>query len=48
MTAQYSEFVQKQVQAAQGFSRLIKDPFSNTYNPDWRNFSNFSWRPQSQ
>jgi len=33
MTIQYPEFVQEQVQAIQGFSRPVNDPFSNTYNP---------------
>ena len=22
------------------------DPYSNTYNPGWRNHPNFSWKPQ--
>ena len=27
--------------------RQVKnDPFSNTYNPGWRNHPNFSWRDQ--
>ena len=32
MTAQFSYFIQEQVQAAQGYSKPINDPFSNTYN----------------
>ncbi|GFS31989.1 hypothetical protein Acr_00g0020250 [Actinidia rufa] len=32
----YPEFVQEHVNAAQGYSRPVNDPFSNTYNPGWR------------
>ena len=46
--AQYPEFVQEQVQAAQGYVRPPNNPFSSTYNPGWRNHPNFSWKnPQS-
>ena len=46
--AQYPEFVQEQVQAAQGYARPQNNPFSSTYNPGWRNHPNFSWKkPQS-
>jgi len=48
MPARYSEFVQEQVQATQSFSKPVNDPFSNTYNPAWRNHLNFSWRTQPQ
>ncbi|KAI5676310.1 hypothetical protein M9H77_07260 [Catharanthus roseus] len=41
----FPEFVQEQVNAAQGFHRQ-NDPYSNTYNPSWRNHPNFSWRQQ--
>ncbi|KAI5666841.1 hypothetical protein M9H77_16694 [Catharanthus roseus] len=41
----FLEFVQEQVNAAQGFHRQ-SDPYSNTYNPSWRNHPNFSWRQQ--
>ena len=44
MASQFPEFVQEQVNAAQGFSRPGNDPFSNTYNPGWRNHPNFSWK----
>ncbi|CAN6445586.1 unnamed protein product [Victoria cruziana] len=40
-----------QVNAAQGFSRPGYDPYSTSYNPEWRNHPNFGWRntrPQSQ
>lgn len=45
MTAQFPYFIQEQVQATQGYSKLINDPFSNSYNSDWSNF-NFSWTSQ--
>ena len=32
-TAQFSPFIQEQVQAAQGYSKPNFDPYSNTYNP---------------
>ncbi|KAI5648750.1 hypothetical protein M9H77_34755 [Catharanthus roseus] len=41
----FPEFVQEQVNTAQGFHRQ-NDPYSNTYNPGWRNHPNFSWRQQ--
>ena len=30
--AQFPPFIQEQVQAAQGYSKPVNDPFSNTYN----------------
>ncbi|KAI5681054.1 hypothetical protein M9H77_02281 [Catharanthus roseus] len=39
----FPEFVQEQVNVAQGFHKQ-NDPYSNTYNPGRRN--NFSWRQQ--
>ena len=39
LVAQYPEFKCKQPKI---------DPFSNTYNPGWRDHSNCSWRPQPQ
>ena len=44
--AQLPPFIQEQVQAAQGLSKPNYDPFSNTYNPGWRNHPNFNWRNQ--
>ncbi|KAI5666975.1 hypothetical protein M9H77_16828 [Catharanthus roseus] len=41
----FPEFVQEQVNVAQGFHRQ-NDPYSNTYNSGWRNHPNFSWRQQ--
>ena len=35
---------EEQCNALGGFNR----PFSNTYNPSWRNHPNFSWRDQNQ
>jgi hypothetical protein len=35
----------EQVNAA--FSRPSNDPYSNSYNPGWRNHLNFSWRAQA-
>ncbi|KAI5681974.1 hypothetical protein M9H77_03202 [Catharanthus roseus] len=43
----FPEFVQEQVNSAQGFHRQ-NDPYSNTYNPGWRNHPNFSWRQQGE
>ena len=45
---QFPELVQEHVNAAQTYARTGNDPFSNTYNPGWRNHPNFSWRPQNQ
>ena len=47
MAAQYPEFVQDQVNALQSFQKPGSDPFSNTYNPGWRNHPNFSWKSQN-
>ncbi|KAI5677163.1 hypothetical protein M9H77_08113 [Catharanthus roseus] len=41
----FPEFVQEQINATQGFHRQ-NDPYSNTYNPGWKNHSNFSWMQQ--
>jgi hypothetical protein len=38
----YTNVSNEQVNAA--FSRLGNDPYSNTYNPGWRNHPNFSWK----
>jgi hypothetical protein len=37
----YTDVSHEWVNAA--FSRLSNDPYSNTYNPGWRNHLNFSW-----
>jgi hypothetical protein len=38
----YTNVFHEQVNVA--FSRLGNDPYSNTYNPGWRNHPNFSWK----
>jgi hypothetical protein len=38
----YTDASNEQVNAA--FSRPGNDPYSNTYNPGWRNHPNFSWK----
>ena len=47
LASQYLEFFQEQVSALQGYPKPSNDPFSNTYNPGWRNHPNFSWKPQT-
>jgi hypothetical protein len=42
---QFSELSTKQANVA--FARPGNDPYSNTYNPVWRNHPNFSWRAQA-
>jgi hypothetical protein len=39
---QFSDISTEQVNAT--FSRPGNDPYSNSYNPGWRNHPNFSWR----
>jgi hypothetical protein len=41
----YTDVSNEQVNAA--FSRSGNDPYSNTYNPGWRNHPNFSWKGQN-
>ena len=45
--AQFPSFIEEQVQAAQGVSHPSFDPYSNTYNPGWKQHPNFSWKGQS-
>jgi hypothetical protein len=45
IVGQFSEVPLEQMNAA--FSRLGNDPYSNSYNPGWRNHPNFSWRAQA-
>ncbi|XP_078163496.1 uncharacterized protein LOC144558528 [Carex rostrata] len=40
--SQFRELEIEQVNALNGFGRPQNDPFSNTYNPGWRNHPNFS------
>ncbi|CAL2246504.1 unnamed protein product [Prunus armeniaca] len=43
--AAYPKFVQKQAKLVNSYNRgPINDPYSQSYNPGWRNHSNFSWR----
>jgi len=41
----FSDDSTEQVNAT--FSHPGNDPYSNTYNPGWRNHPNFSWKPQA-
>ncbi|KAF7832389.1 uncharacterized protein G2W53_014722 [Senna tora] len=41
----YPEYMEEHVNATQGFKQ--DNPYSNTYNPGWRNHPNFSWRQQN-
>jgi hypothetical protein len=41
---QFFDFSTEQVNAT--VSRLGNHPYSNSYNPGWRNHPNFSWRAQ--
>ncbi|KAI5312735.1 hypothetical protein L3X38_041909 [Prunus dulcis] len=43
--AAYPEFVQEQAKLVNSYNRgTINDPYSQSYNPGWRNHPNFSWR----
>ncbi|CAL9020135.1 unnamed protein product [Prunus brigantina] len=50
----YTEFATEQVNAFNNFQRPRYDPYSNVYNPGWRDHPNFKWdrdqpaRPQFQ
>ncbi|CAL8993236.1 unnamed protein product [Prunus brigantina] len=45
----YPEFVQEQVNLMNSYNqRPRNDPFSNTYNPGWRDHPNFSWKNNNQ
>ena len=37
-----------QVNVVGQFSRSGNNPYSNTYNPGWRNHPNFGWRQKGQ
>jgi len=43
--ANFSNVSTEQVNAV--FSHLGNDPYSNTYNPRWKNHPNFSWKAQA-
>ncbi|XP_008232773.1 PREDICTED: uncharacterized protein LOC103331871 [Prunus mume] len=43
--AAYPEFVQEQAKLVNSYNRgPINDPYSQSYNPGWRNHPNFLWR----
>ncbi|KAI5338466.1 hypothetical protein L3X38_017737 [Prunus dulcis] len=45
----YPEFVQEQVNLMNSYNqRPRNDPFSNTYNPGWRDHPNLSWKNNNQ
>ncbi|KAI5339036.1 hypothetical protein L3X38_018308 [Prunus dulcis] len=45
----YPEFVQEQVNLMNSYNqRPRNDPFSNTYNPGWRDHPNLSWKNNDQ
>ncbi|KAM7488802.1 hypothetical protein LguiB_026286 [Lonicera macranthoides] len=39
----FSEFVPQQVNAMNDYKKQFNSPFTDTYNPGWRNHPNFSW-----
>lgn len=44
-SSEYPEYVQEQVNMMNSYNpRPRNDPFSNTYNLDWRDHPNFSWK----
>ncbi|KAI5343278.1 hypothetical protein L3X38_011154 [Prunus dulcis] len=45
----YLEFIQEQVNLMNSYNqRLRNDPFSNTYDPSWRDHPNLSWKNNNQ
>ncbi|XP_020421297.1 uncharacterized protein LOC109949626 [Prunus persica] len=45
----YPEFIQEQVNLINSYNQMPRnDPFSNTYNPDWRDHPNLSWKNNNQ
>ena len=48
MASQYPEYVQEQVNAAQGFSNPRNDPYSNTFNQGWKSHPNLRWSQPPQ
>ena len=43
LSSQYPDFMQEHVYAMQGLGRN-NNPYSNTYNPGWKNHPNLSWK----
>ncbi|PRQ50501.1 hypothetical protein RchiOBHm_Chr2g0133891 [Rosa chinensis] len=48
LSSKFPDFVEEQVNQVGNFvpRNQRNDPYSNTYNPGWRNHPNFSWRDQ--
>ena len=42
--AGYPDFYAEQANALNNYEKPFASPFSETYNPNWRNHPNFSWR----
>jgi hypothetical protein len=40
----FKEVLHEQANAANAYQRPFSSPYSETYNPNWRNHPNFSWR----
>ncbi|KAH9803331.1 hypothetical protein KPL71_001722 [Citrus sinensis] len=40
----YQEAYSEQVHALQSYEKTSNSPYSSTYNPNWRNHPNFSWK----
>ena len=43
-TVGFPNFYTEQVNAMNNYGKPFASPFSETYNPNWRNYPNFSWR----
>ena len=43
-TIGYPEYYTKQANTLNNYGRPLASPFSKTYNPNWKNHLNFSWR----
>ena len=42
--SQFPDLVQEYVHATQSYTQPGSNPFSNTYNPGWRDHPNFGWK----
>jgi len=40
----FKEYLHEQAHASNSFQRPNHNPYSQTYNPGWRNHPNFSWK----
>ena len=43
-TASYLEYYIEEANTLNNYGRPLVSPFSETYNPNWQNHPNFSWR----